>query len=145
MLRDVQNQYGSNLPTPFFLDVEKPHGFLTYALLKSFLGLFPHKFELVFNNERNWIYTNLIYVSTLSLYFAVMPHQCWQQRLHEQLQTEFFQRIWIPTLKRRWLNNRSGKGKNQWLMNNVSWLGRVICLSLEREASVADEQWKMTG
>ena len=34
MLRDVQNQYGSNLPTPFFLDFEKPHGFLAYALLK---------------------------------------------------------------------------------------------------------------
>ena len=33
MLRDVQNQYGSNLPTPFFLDFEKPHGFLAYALL----------------------------------------------------------------------------------------------------------------
>ena len=35
MLRDVQNQYGSNLPTPFFLDFEKPHGFLAYALLKT--------------------------------------------------------------------------------------------------------------
>ena len=33
MLRDVQNQYGSNLPTPFFLDFEKPHGFLAYALI----------------------------------------------------------------------------------------------------------------
>ena len=42
MLRDVQNQYGSNLPTPFFLDFEKPHGFLAYALLnhKAFGNLF---------------------------------------------------------------------------------------------------------
>ena len=38
MLRDVQNQYGSNLPTPFFLDFEKPHGFLAYALLKHKTG-----------------------------------------------------------------------------------------------------------
>ena len=37
MLRDAQNQYGSNLPTPFFLDFEKPHGFLAYALLIKFL------------------------------------------------------------------------------------------------------------
>ena len=37
MPRDVQNQYGSNLPTPFFLDFEKPHGFLAYALLNSLL------------------------------------------------------------------------------------------------------------
>ena len=36
MLRDVQNQYGSNLPTPFFLDFEKPHGFLAYALLSPY-------------------------------------------------------------------------------------------------------------
>ena len=35
MLRDVQKQYGSNLPTPFFLDFEKPHGFLAYALLST--------------------------------------------------------------------------------------------------------------
>ena len=35
MLRDAQNQYGSNLPTPFFLDFEKPHGFLAYALLRA--------------------------------------------------------------------------------------------------------------
>ena len=35
MLRDVQNQYGSNLPTPFFLDFEKPHGFHAYALLSD--------------------------------------------------------------------------------------------------------------
>ena len=33
MLRDVQNQYGSNLSPPFFFDFEKPHGFLAYALL----------------------------------------------------------------------------------------------------------------
>ena len=31
--KDVQNQHGSNLPTPFFLDFEKPHGFHAYALL----------------------------------------------------------------------------------------------------------------
>ena len=37
MLRDVQNQYGSNLPTPFFLDFEKPHGFLAYALLNLYM------------------------------------------------------------------------------------------------------------
>ena len=37
MLRDAQNQYGSNLPTPFFPDFEKPHGFLAYALKKHFL------------------------------------------------------------------------------------------------------------
>ena len=41
MLRDVQNQYGSNLPTPFFLDFEKPHGFLAYALLSALFACTP--------------------------------------------------------------------------------------------------------
>ena len=39
MLRDVQNQYGSNLSPPFFLDFEKPHGFLAYALFKYYTYL----------------------------------------------------------------------------------------------------------
>ena len=109
MLRDVQNQYGSNLPTPFFLDFEKPHGFLAYALLNL------QEFTVIWGSTYRALYRYYSWTNSYSLELILVPknskfsdHLSWNyykiKIVPSLLQVKTYKGLW--PMKFGWLDTR---------------------------------------